>query len=257
MKAIKSSLLPDFIAKGLADIEEIHGKTECQKHGPQIGIFHVKKGQEPTCQKCKDEKRSRDDLLKYFKGAIKRSGIPNRFIKSTIGSFIAKTDNEKINKESIKKWLEKLTKGQVDVGFTLMGNVGSGKTHLACAVGKQAIFAGISFSYKTQSNIFNSFDQAKRFSSLVTISEIMTRLSTVGLLVIDECQVAEMTRENTLNFNELIDKRSGNSLPTVFVTNQSGDQFVRSMGSRIISRIGGIRSFLIFDGEDKRPGAFD
>jgi DNA replication protein DnaC len=160
------------------------------------------------------------------------------------------TDKEATNMRHIFTWMShfKQNEGQIS-GFLMTGNVGSGKTHIACAMGRAVLTMGASFRYMTHEAINNRLRATWNKYTTLTQEEVIKSLSTVHLLAIDElaeCNSLELRKA----LSSLIDQRYNAERPTILISNKRMDAIKSILGDRIYSR--NCNGILEFDGRDRR-----
>ncbi|MES9993854.1 MAG: IS21-like element helper ATPase IstB [Candidatus Thiodiazotropha sp.] len=101
----------------------------------------------------------------------------------------------------------------LNVVFT--GPTGSGKTHLACALGQQATRKGFSVLYTRLSRLLEDLEVAHADGSLPTVRN---RLSKKDLLILDDWALSPLTSTGRQELLEIIDDRLGKS--SIMITSQ-------------------------------------
>lgn len=87
----------------------------------------------------------------------------------------------------------------------MIGNPGSGKTHLGIALGMKACFAGFNVRFYTAVNLANELAEAVQFHRL---SKLEKSLSKVNLLIIDELSYLTFNRYQSEMLFQVISERS-------------------------------------------------
>jgi DNA replication protein DnaC len=165
---------------------------------------------------------------------FKQSGCPERHI-ANLGISAA------------GRWLEvlKLLSDQLKYadGFVvaLLGARGTGKTQLAVTLIHRSCGIGLRCRYVKAGDIFRSiratYAQVKRGDAQETEESIFDRWVSFDLLVIDEShERGETAAENQALVN-IVDRRYDARRCTIFIGNQTKEDFAKSVGSSIISRI--------------------
>lgn len=126
-----------------------------------------------------------------------------------------------------------------NIGLVFYGKVGSGKTHLACAIANALIEERmISARMRTLTSIINElqcagFDQNK--------NSILKRLSSVSLLILDDLGIERDTSYAREQVYNIINERYTCQKPTIFTTNLTLQMMESGGGQmdyqRIYSRI--------------------
>lgn len=89
--------------------------------------------------------------------------------------------------------------------IVMIGNPGSGKTHLAIALGLQACYAGYQVKFYTAMNLANEISEAIQFHRL---SKFEHQLSKTSLLIIDELSYLTFNRHQSEMLFQVISERS-------------------------------------------------
>ncbi|OOG11300.1 ATP-binding protein [Pseudomonas sp. C9] len=122
--------------------------------------------------------------------------------------------------------------------LVLSGNVGNGKTHLACAMvqavirehGAQAVIA-------TAAEIIRVFKGAMDRSAEYSDRNVLDELASFDLLVIDEVGAQSGSAYELGVLHEVIDRRYQLVLPTVLVSNLVTADLARYIGDRALDRL--------------------
>lgn len=135
----------------------------------------------------------------------------------------------KIAKEWRTAWTPQTRKG-----LYLYGLAGSGKTHLAAAIGNDLM--------QTARPRFISSPELllqikKTYNNQHSDDELIDRMSYTKLLIIDDIGSEKPTEWVQETLFVIIDRRYTNYLPTIFTSNLSLDQLQERLGYRIASRI--------------------
>jgi len=173
-----------------------------------------------------------------LKLAEKRNdGIPFRFHDSAITDFQ--------NIETIKYWLNKPS----DFLY-IMGQCGTGKTHLAAACAyylrdrkEECLFTVSSIMFMI---LRSAITDKSHFEH-----EIIRRYATAPIAIFDDIGAQKISEYVIESWYNIIDQRYGAKLPTIFTSNMTLEELSVSMTDRIASRIA---SGIIFEliGNDRR-----
>jgi DNA replication protein DnaC len=223
---------------------------QCTKHGEIRERICLKQGQPAYCPVCNKEEKKRKEQHEMLALRIKSAHIPLRYHQCKLSDIEVETDKEATNMRHIFTWMShfKQNEGQIS-GFLMTGNVGSGKTHIACAMGRAVLTMGASFRYMTHEAINNRLRATWNKYTALTQEEVIKSLSTVHLLAIDElaeCNSLELRKA----LSSLIDQRYNAERPTILISNKRMDAIKSILGDRIYSR--NCNGILEFDGRDRR-----
>ena len=243
----------------------INGDEEtgvCEKHGEYK--FHRKywQGNElpifAKCPKCEaeemeiqekeKERQAKRELLDYYK----REGIEPIFLDCTLDNFIADTEELKRNKEAVSKLIAK----EVNILF-MVGNNGTGKTHLSIAALKE-LGGHIYTMYEISNMIRKTYVPESSRTELDVVDDLLKN----KLLIIDELGRTKGSEAETRWLSYIIDKRYARKMPLILITNKHTMKDCPSHGCEnclenyvsedIMSRLAANGLLLKFSGADYR-----
>lgn len=142
-------------------------------------------------------------------------------------------------------------------GLYIHGSVGSGKTHLMYAIGKQidegTVLGGLRVrAYNCTEllqDIRHDFSATDPYSRKHTLEGL---LDFKGLLMIDDIGSEKLSDWVLETFYSIVNKRYELMLPTVFTSNLALSELAERLGDRTVSRL--VESCDVFEvsGEDRR-----
>jgi len=211
----------------------------CSKHGPymaqrtKISVL----SNQPLVEGCPKCIESREAIeRKHDKLDEARSyGIPDRFIEATPDSFTIRTPILETAKAKALVWADSNLRGR---NMIILGNSGSGKTHLACMILKRIASQNCIYT-----NIINILDKvkssyAKNRSYLEERTEsIMGRYSRIEFLVIDNLERFNNTVDNRKLLFSLINNRYENRKSTIVVAGLNSNQLLKLVGYGLETRM--------------------
>lgn len=176
--------------------------------------------------------------------AMGRSGIRKTHAGCTLENYQTNhagydaqaQQGQRQNLQAAKQWLSSYFAGNAG-GFVMLGTPGTGKNHLASALGNAIIKRGGSVLIATVSELMIRIKDTYRRDSELTEARIIKWLSTVDLLVLDEVGIQNGSVNETVLLNEVINQRSMREKPTGILTNLDGDGLVKAIGARAVDRI--------------------
>ena len=122
--------------------------------------------------------------------------------------------------DEIRKFAEK-PQGWI----VLAGPVGSGKTHLACAVANYRISTGNSVFYITVAELLDHLRSAYSPSSDIEYDELFEQIKNTPLLVLDNLNYSATTAWAKGKLEQLLEHRFNAELPTLITTGMSVEEF--------------------------------
>lgn len=220
----------------------------CEKHGEYTAKCHLNNlwfGC-PTCSAEKAaaadvklaEAKAREDRERW-EAKIGRSGIPERFHDRSVANYEATTPEQKFAKafaiEYGKGIKDAMKNGK---GAIFIGKPGTGKTHLACAIGLHAMREhNASVLFVTVMRAMRSIKDTWAKGSEISESEAIENLVHPNLLILDEVGVqfgSEFERNTLFDvLNERYEKRR----PTIFLSNLTDTEIIGFLGERVIDRL--------------------
>ena len=226
----------------------------CEKHGVEYEEI-VYPRHTVGCPKCREELEvarkaeemtQREEAYKAHKQAqiekrIGNSRIPKRFVDKTVGGYRVDAGNEQQQYivDRIKTYAHEFSGGSHSGrNLALLGNAGTGKTHLACAVGRHVIqnCNGLA-RFASVSEINRLVREAKSFDSEISETEVIQSLGGYDLLIIDEVGVQSGTEAESRALFDVFNERYQNCKPTILISNLSPAGFREAVGDRIADRV--------------------
>jgi len=182
-------------------------------------------------------------------------GFPRLMLRKTFDDYLAETDSEQKAVELLRDYVADFYDYAMQgAGVAMSGDVGVGKTTLACAVcrillSEQKIRSA---RYWDAANLLaalrptdNDQDQRRQ-----TVHDCMR----CAVFVLDDLGAHNTTDWVREQVGLIVNHRWSNGLPTIVTTNTSVDDAERSLGARTISRL--LHNALTVDiqGKDRRAG---
>ncbi len=180
----------------------------------------------PDKEEIKAQARRRA-LFDHPEEAMRKAGVGMRYISCSFESFQGGEP------------LKELCRTPGDL--VLIGNTGSGKTHLAVSVLREWVRVGKEAQFITAPELLMEIRESYRAESYRDESEIIDRYGAVGMLVLDDLGAEKTTDWSVDRLYLIIDRRYRDALPTVVTTNLSLEQIEKQLSPRIASRLSGMR----------------
>lgn len=228
----------------------------CEIHGGYESVLQEQFQGSPIwagCPRCQFDALHSDDAEarataqahrndRSINAALLDSGIPLRFRSATLDNY--RTDFSPDQQDVLarcKAYADDFrTNWGMGQSMLLLGSMGTGKTHLGCAIIQQVLrseaMAGAVARYEVASDIIRrvkrTFDRKD-----VSESEIYAQLHQPDLLVIDEIGAQLGTDFERQVLFEVINGRYSTLLPTILISNLNLDQVRGYIGDRVVDRL--------------------
>lgn len=221
----------------------------CEMHGEYQETVHRVMSHEfkSPCPGCKAEQVARDKA-----GAVERERhdlawrlgdalIPKRFKGKTFDSYVAVGQGQQKALTRCRLYVDEFTKNLEDGRCViLVGNPGTGKTHLGVAIA-QAVMSSTEHTaaYRTFGSILSAIRDTFDGTSGQSEGNIIAALVKPTLLVLDEIGAS---KEQPSDFElsrlfSIINGRYEKMLPTVVISNLSVKELPAAMGERSADRL--------------------
>lgn len=227
------------------------GRTEiraCEKHG-EYESRHLWKERFSSCPTCKEELaaaelKEREEAARKAResaivSAIGRAGIPERFMDKTFDNYKAETPEQERALAFAKSYaadIDKILKTGRSAIF--LGKPGTGKSHLACAIGQHAIReSNATVLFITVMRAMRSIKDTWVRGSAISETQAIEALVAPDLLILDEVgvQFGSDFEKNTLF--DVLNERYERRRPTLFLSNLNKEEITAFLGERVIDRI--------------------
>lgn len=217
------------------------------------------------CEKCGDTGYLEIGMCDCMKKALilagyESSGIGKLMQTQTFDSFSLDFyranpeifEKMKHNYEYVKRFAEEFSASKC-VNIALFGGTGLGKTHLSTAAARTVIDRGFDVLYVTAVGMIADFEK-ERFGSGYSDTDVesLGRYYDCDLLIIDDIGT-EVTNQFTVSvLYNVINTRISKQRSTVISTNLTPTELRSRYWDRIVSRIFGEYTPLLFEGTDVR-----
>lgn len=202
------------------------------------------------CHECTDKlvaEEKKQERERILAEAAERLNLPPRFANSTFENF--KQELQPTAYRAASTFANAYTHS-TNRGLYLFGKAGSGKTHLAAAIGNHLMLNhGVRFITAPELllNIRKAYAAGSRADE-----GLLDSLSQTKLLIIDDLGSEKPTEWVQETMFVLIDRRYTHYLPTVITSNFSLDQLKERLGYRIASRIAEVSEMVELQPSDYR-----
>lgn len=188
-----------------------------------------------------ERKQAEAEKLARYKKAV-----PERYWGESFETYNAESDEQKNAKEQAGRYLEAVKCGKFCT-LIMLGTVGTGKTHLACAIVRE--YGGL---YKLAPNIVEEIRRAKSFTAKETEADILDEYGRAKLLVIDEIGRGVAGTDEQYMLYQIINERYNRRKPTVLISNQTKRDFLNYIGIAAADRLTESAKTVEFKGQSYR-----
>lgn len=240
---------------------------ECERHGA-YSAYRPTDSSAPIavdCPRCIDEleaarkaaRRKRDDQQmrsRKLRDLHELSGIPALYADCTLSDYRVTSTGQRtalaICQGYAESWTEQYRKGG---SLVFTGNVGTGKTHLACAIANAVIAEHMAtVTFGTVARLIRSVRSTYGGKGRKTEQQALDDLQEVDLLIIDEVGVQNGSDHELAMLFEIINERRQNLRPTIMISNLSADDLKKFLGVRVMDRFRESGPVVAFEWESHR-----
>ncbi|MCZ4059723.1 DNA replication protein DnaC [Pantoea sp. LMR881] len=185
--------------------------------------------------RLRSESIVRENRAMKMQRIMGRSGIRELHINCSF-------DNYRVENEGQRKALELARQYSAEfdgsiASFVFSGRPGTGKNHLAAAIGNDLILRGKSVLIVTVADLMSSMKGTFSGTSDITEERLIHDLSSVDLLVIDEIGMQSESRYEKVIINQIVDRRSSSKRPTGMLSNLDHAGMNALLGERVMDRM--------------------
>lgn len=239
-------------------------KSVCEIHGEYdevgmlmeiIGMSKMKWMGCPVCAKQRAEESEKTALANRFIGIMRNSGIPSRFRDKEMASYQCEPANNAAYAMVSDYIVDPIKTREQGRCLIIIGDYGTGKTHLAVGIIKAFAMAGISALYTTADGMIRGYKESYTKSSGLDETTVFSHYANRDLLVIDELGYQRGSEEDRRIVTNIMDARYGAMRCTVIISNLTMAQVSEELGDRVIDRMReGGGKLAVFKGASKRAG---
>lgn len=223
--------------------------AKCDEHGDYIAII-TKRSETPSgcpvcaesAQKIRDEEQAEELRKQMARDRLERrlgaAMIPPRFAGKSFDDYRATGKQAKVLdvcREYAENFRDHYNAGRC---LLLVGNVGTGKTHLASAIAEHIIREhGAMAVYRTLHSLMQyvkgSFDNHSEY----TEAQAYEALVSPQLLIIDEIGSTKQTEFEQATLFNVINGRYEQQVPTLVISNLMPTELEKALGDRVMDRL--------------------
>lgn len=234
----------------LADNRPATVRGECPRHGdfeglelvyrlPGAGVRRLP----PACPRCEGERteaRVRADAAteeQKRERRLARSGIPPRFRGASFETYRASGREQELALRTVKKYAQVFAeRRKAGAGMILIGQPGTGKTHLLCALAAE-LSAYWRPRYADCWSVLSEIKATFRRDARETESGVIDSYVAPDLLILDEVGVQYGSDAERALLHRVIDLRYQRVAPTIVAGNVDLEGVKTYLGERAVSRL--------------------
>lgn len=224
---------------------ERKSERNCVKHGPYsvrefLGTDQAVIGTIGGCDKCNAEHRAEYDereRLMALSSRINSAKIPERFKLAELAGFDASPQTAEAlesAKSFSRRWPEQKRTGE---SLILIGEVGTGKTHLAVGILKEIVRRGSNGRYCTVSELLREVRATWRGHGERSEQQIVDYFGSVELLVLDEVGATNGSDNERVILFDVLNERYERMFPTIVCGNVNIAELSRALDERSVDRL--------------------
>lgn len=207
------------------------------------GIIVIDNNTAQVC-KCRDKVKLHR-LIKYshMTSSLRKKSFQNfdldYYSKTKIDPLIGKSHYEIAVKslESCRSFVSDYLKGKKPQGLYICGQVGSGKTHLACSIANELIKNSVEVLFVVVPDYLEEIKFSWEHSNGFNEKEILDHARETTILIMDDLGAHSYSDWTKSKIYSILNHRINNNLPTVITSNLEFDEIEKYLDPRISSRI--------------------
>lgn len=162
-----------------------------------------------------------------------RSGIQNLHQNCTFKNYEVKNDGQRHALSMAKSYA--MNFGEGFTSFVFSGSPGTGKNHLAAAIGNYLLARDSTVLIVTVADLMLRVRAC--YDSGQSEASLLDELCRVDLLVLDEVGIQKDSKHEKIIINQIIDRRLASLRPVGVLTNLNFDELAATLGERVVDRL--------------------
>lgn len=196
--------------------------------GEELLAWQMEEGRKRSEQVMEENRRARVQKL------FSRSGISPLHAECTFDNYAVQHEGQRKALEMAREFVFKFPRVG---GFVFSGKPGTGKNHLAAAIGNALINQGKGVLIITLADIMTSLKSTFKKGTGRDESAMLDAYTALDLLVIDEVGVQHESRYEQVVISQIVDRRSSAKRATGMLTNLNYPELTELLGERVIDRM--------------------
>ncbi|RMX08514.1 hypothetical protein D8I35_05405 [Corticibacter populi] len=222
--------------------------AHCDVHGEYMSRCYLRNAW-LGCPTCESERKAQDEATQRahnekmaaqrWQAKLDRAGIPPRFHDRTIDGYVARTPEQKAAVAFAREYAESF-EGVTATGrcALFLGKPGTGKTHLATAIGLHAMRShGAKVLFTTVLRAVRLVKDSWGRNGGPSESQVIESMVFPDLLILDEVGVQFGSEFEKNILFDILNERYELRKPTIMLSNLSLDEVRDFVGERVMDRI--------------------
>ncbi|CAL4317820.1 DNA replication protein DnaC [Buchnera aphidicola] len=177
----------------------------------------------------------RENKAMKMQRVLGRSGIRELYMNCSFENYKIEHEGQQKVLKAAKRYAEEFHENIAS--FIFSGRPGTGKNHLASAIGNYLILHGKSILIVTVADLMSNMKGTFSGTSNITEEKLLHNLSSVDLLMIDEIGMQTESRYEKVIINQIVDRRSSSKRSTGMLSNLDHKGMKNLLGERVIDRM--------------------
>lgn len=227
-------------------------QRECEHHGAYAArVLDMPEGFDPVVMGCpacssaadrhSNERRKHTEQrlrMQKLRGLTSVAAIPEKYTSATVSDFVTDFPGERVAKTIcetyVRTWADQRIKGG---SLVFTGVCGTGKTHLACAIGNAVMAEHLgTVMFGTVPQIVGLVRETYQDGAKRSERQVIKDMMEPDLLIIDEIGAGNTTEHSLQVLFEIINVRYQALKPMVLISNLTKEQLEKFLGERIMDR---------------------
>lgn len=164
---------------------------------------------------------------------LNRSGIQPLHRRCSFANYRVQNDGQRYALSQAKSIASELESGCTNFAFS--GKPGTGKNHLAAAIGNNLLKTGKTVIVVTVADVMSALHAS--YDDGNSGEKFLQELCGVDLLVLDEIGMQRDTRNEQVTLNQIVDRRTASMRSVGMLTNLNYDAMKTLLGERVMDRM--------------------
>lgn len=191
-------------------------------------------------------------MASEYRRRLSEAQIPSGFLDCGFDNFVAASPRAERVRDVLSTYCANFEAQRgVRPGFIFIGNPGTGKTHIACAMVSALVDAGYRSIYTSMPRLTSEVRAS--YGRPGAMEELKGRLVSCDFLVLDEIDLHGTSDSDYALLYEIVNSRYERvGHPTLAISNRGIDHLKRDLDERMTSRILAGSSPIVFDWPSRR-----